>query len=87
MEIKIHVEEAIVILQAIGELAGSFEKEVIGSNEDLDMLLEETNAVEDIQEQAAMYLQALSQMEKQFQTMVQEYDTVDRALAGKINAQ
>lgn len=84
MEIKVNVEEALVILQAVGELAGSFQKEAVDSTEGLDMLLVETGEVEEIEDKLSMYFQALSQMEQQFQTLVQEYENVDHELAGKM---
>ena len=84
MEIKVNVEEALVILQAVGELAGSFQKEAVDSIEGLDMLLAETREVEEIEDKLSMYFQALSQMEKQFQALVQEYENVDLELAGKM---
>lgn len=84
MEIKVNVDEALTILQAVGELAGSFQKEAVDSTEGLDMLLAETGEVEEIEDKLSIYFQALSQMEQQFQTLVQEYENVDRDLAGKM---
>ncbi|SDB86970.1 DUF5344 family protein [Shouchella lonarensis] len=84
MEIKVNVPEALEILKAVGSLADSFEKESVESNEELEMLSAETGEMEDILDKLSRYFQALSQMEQEFQTLVQEYEQLDKELAGKM---
>ncbi|WZY00201.1 hypothetical protein NSQ26_13070 [Bacillus sp. FSL W7-1360] len=44
----------------------------------------ETGEMEDILDKLSRYFQALSQMEQEFQTLVQEYEQMDHELAGKM---
>ncbi|WP_062048661.1 DUF5344 family protein [Bacillus sp. JCM 19034] len=84
MEIKVNVAEVSALLQAVGEVSGSFNTQSIEGARDLDMIATFSDVKNELDEYLMAYTRATSDMQKQLQSQIQTYDKVDRELAAKM---
>ncbi|WZY01514.1 DUF5344 family protein [Bacillus sp. FSL W7-1360] len=86
MEIKINVEEAALMLKAVGDVAGSFEVTTVENTDELDMMTKLDSQREAFNETLEAYMSASHAMALEFENLVLQYERVDQELATKIGS-